>query len=211
VAVLWRHEQVLEALMEARAVLPVRFGTLLASRRELEEMLRQSYRAFVEDIARLRGHVEIGVRFLVVPGPEAARPPAQTLPGGCWASRLSAAGQPLQADAPGTAYLQTRLACEHRRRQQRRGALEMVRETCQALAAHASASKIDDGAGDARALSAAFLVHGDSLPFFRHQVARLAEAHPELALLCTGPWPAYSFVSAHSSQPAAGTARSHVH
>ena len=63
---LWRHEEVIEALMSDRAVLPMRFGTLLPSRQRVGDLLCRGYGALVQDIERVRGQVEIGMRFLTV-------------------------------------------------------------------------------------------------------------------------------------------------
>jgi hypothetical protein len=43
-----------------------------------------------------------------------------------------------------------------------------------------------------------YLVDAPAVPDFRRAVERLQREHPEAALLCTGPWPAYSFVEAAS-------------
>jgi hypothetical protein len=43
-------------------------------------------------------------------------------------------------------------------------------------------------------LRAAYLVEQPAVGRFRGAVERLQREHPEAALLCTGPWPAYSFV-----------------
>jgi hypothetical protein len=43
------------------------------------------------------------------------------------------------------------------------------------------------------ALRAAYLVDRRAVAGFTRLVARLDERHPELRLLCTGPWPPYSF------------------
>jgi Gas vesicle synthesis protein GvpL/GvpF len=43
-------------------------------------------------------------------------------------------------------------------------------------------------------LRAAYLVEQPAVGRFRGAVERLQRGHPETALLCTGPWPAYSFV-----------------
>ena len=61
---LWRHEEVVEALMNDRAVVPVRFGTLLPSPQHVSDILCRAYGALIEDIERVRGQIEIGVRFL---------------------------------------------------------------------------------------------------------------------------------------------------
>lgn len=197
----WRHEQVVESLMSAHAVLPMRFGTLLASCDEVESMLRRGYPHFVEDIARVRDHVEIGIRFLTLLKPEAAPSTSASAQ-----SRLPASdGIAQPAMTPGTAYLRTKLLGEHERRDRRHAELELVRKTYRILAEHAAASKLDDDSVDAPALSAAFLVHRGGFASFRQLVARLADADRELALLCTGPWPAYSFVSTHLSKLTQGT------
>ncbi|KAB2939862.1 MAG: GvpL/GvpF family gas vesicle protein [Hyphomicrobium sp.] len=195
---LWQHEQVVESLMSARTVLPMRFGTLLASFDEVEDMLRRGYPMFVEDIARVRDHVEVGIRFMVLREPRST----QISFASSSASRLPPShGLAQSATAPGTAYLRAKSIKEHERGDRRRPELEPVRKTYRILAEYAAASKLDDDV-EAPTVSAAFLVNRDGLPSFRQLVARLADERPELALLCTGPWPAYSFVSAHVGKSA---------
>ena len=41
-----------------------------------------------------------------------------------------------------------------------------------------------------------YLVPEDAVPEFRGVVERLQAAHPDLGLVCTGPWPPYSFATA---------------
>jgi hypothetical protein len=43
-------------------------------------------------------------------------------------------------------------------------------------------------------LRAAYLIEEADLPPFRSAVERLQRAYPEVSILCTGPWPPYSFV-----------------
>jgi hypothetical protein len=43
-------------------------------------------------------------------------------------------------------------------------------------------------------LRAAYLIDEANLPPFRSAVERLQRAYPEVSILCTGPWPPYSFV-----------------
>jgi hypothetical protein len=42
----------------------------------------------------------------------------------------------------------------------------------------------------------AYLVPAENVPAFQDAVLRLEEEHPELTVVCTGPWPPYSFGSA---------------
>jgi hypothetical protein len=44
-------------------------------------------------------------------------------------------------------------------------------------------------------LCGAYLVDGGEVARFRAATQDLQDAHPETAILCTGPWPAYSFVA----------------
>lgn len=183
---LWRHEEVVEALMSDRAVLPVRFGTLLPSSQWVADMLCRTYRTFVQDIEHVRGQVEIGMRFLstIENGAEADRP-------------LSASNKLVRPRAgPGSAYLWARLAKERELRDRQRAKLSLVQEAYERLASHANASRLDDEPDDRHGTSAAFLVPCDRIVSFRKIVGEVANAHPELALLCTGPWPPYSFVDA---------------
>ena len=59
-----------------------------------------------------------------------------------------------------------------------------------ALAALARDSR--ERAGD-EPLRAAYLVGHDDVEGFVARVRELQDEHPELAILCTGPWPPYSF------------------
>jgi hypothetical protein len=46
----------------------------------------------------------------------------------------------------------------------------------------------------AELLRASYLIDSPEVEHFRGSVEQLQHEHPETALLCTGPWPAYSFV-----------------
>jgi hypothetical protein len=43
-------------------------------------------------------------------------------------------------------------------------------------------------------LKAAYLVRREHVPEVKHRIEALRATHPNLAILATGPWPAYSFV-----------------
>jgi Gas vesicle synthesis protein GvpL/GvpF len=62
----------------------------------------------------------------------------------------------------------------------------------EALAALARDTVVRDGPD---LLRAAYLVDRDTVDAFVALVRRLQETHASLALLCTGPWPPYSFAS----------------
>lgn len=183
---IWRHEEVVEGLMSDRAVLPARFGTVSPSRHHIGAMLRRANRALIRDIDRVRGQVEIGMRFLctIEDSAQDSHP------------RTSSGPSVPPGTGPGSVYLRAKLARERALRNRRQARFVMIQDAYQRLASHASASRRDDETDDRHGTSAAFLVPRDGMASFRDLVSDVAKAHPELALLCTGPWPPYSFVTA---------------
>jgi Gas vesicle synthesis protein GvpL/GvpF len=175
---LWAHEEVVERLMDRATVLPVRLGTLLADESEVREALRRRHRELAEGLERVRGAVELGVRALLDDGDE-REPAAAAAPS--HRGRADAAG-------PGTAYLLARLA-SHRRIDE---AAERIHRP---LASLARASTRRRDARRAGLLNVSYLVDGARVEPFRARVEQLAEEMPDASIVCTGPWPPYSFSS----------------
>jgi Gas vesicle synthesis protein GvpL/GvpF len=152
---LWRREELVEALMEERAVLPVRFGTLV----EDEDAAARAVAARRDELAagldRVRGAVELAVR---------AHPRG--------AEEAPVAGS-------GTEYM--------RAKARRAGTARLVHEPLASLARDAVVRPGPE------LLRAAYLVDREAVSGFVALVGRLGDAHPELELVCTGPWPPYSF------------------
>jgi gas vesicle protein GvpL/GvpF len=89
----------------------------------------------------------------------------------------------------GAAYMRARL-------EQRQEAERLADELHAPLAALAREATRTVGATERLLLSAAYLVPEDAVAEFRGVVERLQAARPDLGLVCTGPWPAYSFATA---------------
>ena len=160
---LWRHEAVAEALMADRPVLPVRFGTALASEEEVRSELAGRAAALAEALRRVAGHVEMGVR-----------------------ARLSGPEPDAPAPESGTAYVHARL--ERRRRAEAEA--DAVHVPLARLAT-AAVRRLRDR--PVPMLAGAYLVPEARVAEFTAAVDRVAEARPEARLVCTGPWPPYSF------------------
>lgn len=167
---LWRHERVAETLMEDHAVLPVRFGTTVADDDALAAMLRDREAEFCGAFERVRGRVEVGVRALWTPPAPDADP--------------SAAGT-----GPGHAYLMGRLAA-------RNAASSLAESIHTELATHAVEARYEVSATPRLLLSAAYLVGRGDVGAFLEAVDEAARRHPDVELLCTGPWPAHTFARA---------------
>jgi hypothetical protein len=168
---LWRHEEVVERLMEEVAALPMRFGASAASDAELEAVLGARADEFRAMLDRVRGAVELSVR--VEPAPAAQ-------------VRGSDRGDAALQQS-GTEYMRERgLALRSREEAEAR-----YHEPLNALARR---SHVPPGRLDSGAFKAAYLVEADRVEAFVALVTRLGE-EGATKISCTGPWPPYSFVS----------------
>jgi hypothetical protein len=140
------HDDVVGSLLEASAVLPFRFGTVVAEA-ELERWLEARWPRIRAGLAELRGRVEMSVRLLQLD---------QVTPDSATALRA----------------LADRLV-------ERAG--QTVWRYCPA------------GRGVNLTASVVFLVPREEVPAFLARIAPVAARAENMAVVPTGPWPAYSF------------------
>lgn len=155
---LWRHEEVVEALMDDRDLLPVRYGTLLDDEAQAVRILKEHHARFACALDGVRGAVELSVRVLVNDG-HSETPLAQS----------------------GSDYLHAAA--------QRDAAARAVHEPLAALAR----DSVRRAGGPGELLRAAYLVGREQVEEVVRQVAHVQLENPGLRVLCTGPWPPYSF------------------
>jgi Gas vesicle synthesis protein GvpL/GvpF len=156
--VLWRHEERVEALMEKRDLLPLRFGTLVADEQAAAREVARRREELVAALEHVRGAVELAVR---------SQP------------REAEQAQPRRGET-GRDYL--------RAKARRTQAARLLHEP---LAFVARDSVVHTGPD---LLRAAYLVDRAALDGFVALVRRLQAARQSLNVVCTGPWPPYSFV-----------------
>jgi Gas vesicle synthesis protein GvpL/GvpF len=161
---LWRHEQVVEAAMEAGPTLPVRFGTTFEDDDALLTSLEREGRRLHRQLQRVAGCVELAVRVGLV---DAAT-----------ASDSSAAS--------GRGYLESKLST-------RRSQQSLVRDTLRPLSRLSVSARHLEGSPEQEAVRASYLVRSDQVGRFSEEVTLVAERNPQLWLSLTGPWPPYSF------------------
>ena len=167
---LWAHEEVIEALMERGPVLPMRFGSVVDGERELLDLLAERRGEFEAALERVRGAVELGVRAKLAGPVAATAPPGPDAEAG---------------DRPGTAYLRERLEVQRRTE----AISTLIHERLDDLARGSVRRRRDDGG----ALTSAYLVDRDRVEDFRRRVEGLAADVSGATIVCTGPWPPYSF------------------
>jgi hypothetical protein len=174
---LWQHEAVLEELMSDHSVLPARFGEVFANATAVRAALKTRYVGFTTDLERVRGCVELGLRVLWDDVP-ASMPDCK----------------PAASSDSGRDYMMSRLEDERE--------FQLRRQQAEAFAAniHAPLARLADDStcrllvAPSPYLTAAYLVKREDVAAFRQGVRSLGSTYPELRLLCTGPWPPFSFV-----------------
>jgi hypothetical protein len=164
---LWQHERLVEALMDDRDVLPVRYGTCLPDDAAAVRTLDDNRAAFAASLESVRGAVELAVRVFAGAG-DADRPTAS------------------QTAMTGTAYLRARarLAADES------GAAAIVHRPLARTARAASLARVNR---PGELLRAAYLVDRDAGGAFSDRVREIQEENPQLRITCTGPWPPYTF------------------
>lgn len=180
------HMNVLSALMPQCTVLPVRFGTVFPAFDDLSRSVSDMRSGLLADLLRLQGQLELSVCVTARGTP----PLPTTAPDGVDADQASDF-----VPGPGFRYIAGKRR-EHDERLCERRAKEVLAErVCAPFATIASEQvwhALPSSAG--RGISAAFLVRRERFAAFQLTVARLRRTEPDLDILCTGPWPPFTFV-----------------
>jgi hypothetical protein len=172
------HERVIESLMAERTLLPARFGMLLKNQQAALDALAKHYDAYLANLDRVRGRVELGLRVL-------------------WrASEPIAAVRTSEPYRDGRSYLLARLAEERHAQAERRAAEAQAAILTKRLAELAADSVVEVLVTPRMLLKAAYLVDQTQIGAFQQAVGEQQARDDSLRFLCTGPWPAYHFVTA---------------
>jgi hypothetical protein len=162
-AALSAYEQTVRRLMERGAILPAQFGTVLDDEAGVRGLLRRRRKDLLAGLQRVRGAVEIGLR---VNWRDAAR-------------TRTAARQ------TGASYLRDRFEL---RQSARRVASELDPLTALARSSRRALVRTPD-----LPVQDAYLVEHGRVDEFVALVEQLGDDLDDVELVCTGPWPPYSF------------------
>lgn len=164
---LWQHERIVEALMDGRDLLPVRYGTCVSDEAAAAQVVADNREAFAASLESVRGAVELAVRVFPAGSVQAApTPPPEAMTG---TDYLRARARAAVEEADATAIVHEPLACGAR------------------------AETIARVNRPGELLRAAYLVDRGAARAFSARVAEIQEDNPRLRITCTGPWPPYSF------------------
>ncbi|MFJ3659254.1 GvpL/GvpF family gas vesicle protein [Streptomyces sp. NPDC090119] len=180
------HHGLIESAAAHTTVLPLRMTTVYRDETRVREVLTERADAFTEALARLQGHVELGVKVFAEPDDvqEEIRPEA---------------GDAEEA-SPGRAYLQRRRAQRHRRRDTYEAAGATAGRVARSAAGLARATvshRVQQGAlatsrGE-NVANDAYLVPAAEADRFRSAMAELSAPERGVRVEVTGPWAPYSF------------------
>ena len=162
---LWHHDEVVEALMADRDLLPVRYGTRLDDEAEVARAMEGRSEELAAALDRVRGAVELSVRVMAAAATPSPPDPVATTSGAEYL-RLRAQAEASREDAAGALH-----------------------EPLAALARESAQGR----PRPPELFRAAYLVERGAVDSFVAEVGRLQGESPGLAVLCTGPWPPYSF------------------
>jgi len=176
------HHGIVAAAATAQPIAPARLATVYEDDDRVREMLATHREALIGALRQVTGCQEWGVKAYATARPEPAAESASAAP------------------ATGAEYLNRRRSAlssrEAAQRQVAAGA-EALSEQLAPLAVETRRHRPQDPqlSGDSRAMlvNDAYLVKVDDGERLGHAVTEFAEAHPELAVELTGPWPPYSF------------------
>lgn len=158
------YELTVRRLMERDAMLPARFGSVLADEGAARSLLRRRRRDLLSRVRRVGGAVELALRA-------------------SW--RRGAEGRPGDRPPSGTSYLRERLEL---RQSARRVASELDPLSALAVSSHRTLSP-----GSDLPVLDAYLVERDRVGEFVAMVRQLDGDLDDVDLTCTGPGPPYSF------------------
>jgi hypothetical protein len=183
-AALWDHEAVVEELMAGGALLPMRFGSTMTDDAAVAALLREREPELGSGLSRVRGAVELGVRAMW----EADEPTGGEL------AAVEAESEPRAGSAgPGMKYMMRRLGITRRFD----ALVEGIHEPLERLA-RASTRRVLTA--PRTMLIAAYLVDEADVDEFRAAAEELDERTDAAAVLCTGPWPPYSFAPTEAAR-----------
>jgi len=191
------HEDVLEAVLSRRTIIPMRFCTIFRSESHVRHMLASCYDALSAALSRLQGKAEWGVK-VYAEGDELRE----------WAlaanDRIRAMEDEICRKPTGAAYLWRRKLEEAISTEAERISNETAQRAHDRLSACADDSVCNPipedktaGSQEVMILNAAYLVAEDKLKLFRSELELLQKDYAQSGFLfrLSGPWPAYNFVT----------------
>jgi hypothetical protein len=189
------HEKVIEAAMKTGAVIPMKFGIIFKNKERLIAEIKNQALSFARTLEKLKHHNEYGVKAYVR---EKSLKLALKTKTPALKAKLKKAGQLPK----GMDYLKTIDIGKDLDELSENESAKRSKLFFKTLASAATQAKENNclsrelsGKREPMVLNSAYLVQEKKVNKFKKTVQELKKKNPEFIIECTGPWPAYNFIS----------------
>lgn len=183
------HEFVNETVMREFTVIPMSFGTVFRSEKDVAELLRSTYQTFIDVLEKMRDKIEFGLKILWDREKVVARIETEN-------DEVHRLKDEITRNAASSTYFaRMQLGRLVEAAMEERGN-RFVSEIHDALKPVSVASRSSKVIGDRMILNAAFLVDRKDEKAFDESVKEVSRRFEDfLTFKYTGPWPPYNFVN----------------
>ena len=189
------HEAVIEEMMNNnQAVLPMRFATVLNNKREIKEILRKQYREFVNNLEKVKGAVELGVKVFWEADKMKEKAKSDV------SKRIKQVSRFPRSAGSGSRYLLRKMKDYFLEEGLEQEAEKLAKAVDQRLSRHARDSRLKKLVTGALALNASYLVAKENCQDFENEVVKMQKENKNLKFLFSGPWPPYNFIEVKVAQ-----------
>ncbi len=183
------HERVNERVMDTHTVIPMSFGTIFRTEKDIVELLRSTETAFSDVMKKIKDKIELGLKVSWDRERVVARLEAED-------EEIRKLREQIESDTKGSTYfarVQLGRLIESGLEEK---AGEFVTHVYETLKPVSVASRSSKPFGEHMIMNAAFLVERDRHSAFDESVKLLSSEYDGLlSFRYTGPWPPYNFVN----------------
>jgi len=180
-----KHEEIVEALMDKFTVLPMRLYTVFSKREEVLLKVKEHYDDFIENLDRVRGKREFGIKVIWA--------------GNVIKERIASAHKtenaPAEPEQSGTKFMKEKFEKYKIDKEFIEEADRCITIVDGSLNRLASEKKFEKLKTDNLLLSAAYLVEKEKSGDFKEAFEKLRSSDGDLKYMLSGPWPVYNFIT----------------
>ena len=184
-----KHEEVVEALMNKFAVLPMRLYTVFGKKEDMLLKMKKHYEDFIENLDRVRDKCEFGIKVIWA--------------GNVIKERIISAHKNESAvaapDQSGTKFMKEKFRNYKIDKEFEEEADRCIAIVDGFLNRYVSEKRLEKLKTDNLLLSAAYLVDKEKSGDFKKAFEELRSSGGDLKYLLSGPWPAYNFITLRHS------------
>lgn len=178
-----RHEEIVERMMEGFTVLPFRFLTVFNRREDILSMMKGYYKDIKEELNRLRGKVEFGIKVIW---------PGDRMREGLTNNKTDT---DIPDDSPGRRFIDERFERYKREMRFRKEADRYIGVIDSLFNSLAVEKRLERLRTENLLLDAYYLVEKERQGDFKEAFKRLRGTQSDLKYLFSGPWPPYNFIN----------------